>query len=259
MCGGYNIAGTWVKAGKYAGSNVTAVVTTSTGEVEGKFEGDVRVFQGIPFAQPPVGDLRFRSALPVTPWTNKLDATAPKAACMQPTDPTAFRPLIDEDCLYLNVWTPKEEPAAPLPVMVYIYGGGFTSGSGSEYNGTHTVGDNVILITINYRLGLFGFFPSKELAKENPDGANGGLTGITDQIVALKWIKANAAVFGGDPNSITVYGESAGGLSACILAISPQAAGLFDCSSAQSSCQDPAMDHGALQQRQEATLRPKRS
>jgi para-nitrobenzyl esterase len=147
---------------------------------------------------------------------------------MQLTDPTTSRPLIAEDCLYLNVWTPKEEQAAPLPVMVYIYGGGFTSGSGSEYNGTHTVGDNVILVTINYRLGVFGFFPSEDLVKENPDGANGGLSGITDQIMALKWIKANAAAFGGDPDSITVYGESAGGLSACILAISPQATGLFE-------------------------------
>jgi hypothetical protein len=103
MCGGYNTAGVWVKAGIYGAPNATTIVATTTGKVEGKFEGSgVRVFQGIPYAQPPVGDLRFRSALPVTPWTTTLDATAPKAACMQAPDP--MRPLQSEDCLYLNVW-----------------------------------------------------------------------------------------------------------------------------------------------------------
>jgi para-nitrobenzyl esterase len=112
--------------------------------------------------------------------------------------------------------------------MVYIYGGGFSSGSGSEYNGTETIKKDVVLFTLNYRLGSLGFMPNKELAAESHDGSNGGLSGLTDQIQALKWIKANAAAFGGDPDSITLYGESAGGLSICTLSVSPQANGLFN-------------------------------
>ncbi|WP_237774510.1 carboxylesterase/lipase family protein [Actinosynnema sp. ALI-1.44] len=198
-----------------------AVVRTDTGLVRGEVTDTHRRFQGIPYAAPPVGKLRWRSPQPVTPWTGVKDATKPGERCAQ--DPGFGHPVVvNEDCLYLNVTTPRNRPGRKLkPVMVWFHGGGFIAGSGSNYD-VHrlAVGGDVIVVTLNYRLGTMAYFGYPGLA------GSGGY-GIEDQQAALRWVQRNARAFGGDPGNVTAFGGSAGGLSVCAQLASPSAAGLF--------------------------------
>ena len=207
----------------HADTSVAPVVTTKLGGVHGTLDGSVREFFGIPFAAPPVGALRWQPPQPHTAWTSPIDATKPGNSCPQ----TRFRGGISgsEDCLYLNIYAP-ESSGAPLPVMVWIHGGTFVAGSGAQYNG-HALADKgrLIVVTINDRLGPFGFLVHRAL---DTNGAPSGNYGLLDQQMALRWVKDNIAAFGGDPSKVTVAGESAGAISIGDHLVSPAAAGLFD-------------------------------
>jgi para-nitrobenzyl esterase len=204
-------------------------VKVAQGTLHGATAGQVTSFKGVPFAAPPVGDLRWRPPQAPKAWTGTREAIAYGHQCMQMRNVQG--PLDqDEDCLTLNVWTPAgAKPGQKLPVMVWIHGGSFTSGSGANalYDGTHFAERGVVLVTVNYRLGRLGFFAHPALSAEQP-GAPLGSYGIMDQIAALKWVKANVAQFGGDPNNVTAFGESAGGIAINFLMTSPQAQGLFN-------------------------------
>ena len=202
-------------------------VTLGQGALRGAVEGDVAVFKNIPYAAPPVGELRWRAPQPAPSWQGARDATAFGPTCVQTGEGAPSRGPESEDCLTLNIWTPTNPAAGKLPVMVWIHGGGFTGGAGSRYNGTQFAKDGVVLVTINYRLGRFGFFAHPALAKTSPDG-NLADFGLMDQIAAVKWVKANIAAFGGDPKNVTVFGESAGAMSVNYLLTSPLARGLFE-------------------------------
>jgi para-nitrobenzyl esterase len=213
-----------------AGHAVAAdTATVAEGKLHGATVGQVSSFKGIPFAAPPVGDLRWRPPQAPKAWAGVREATAYGHQCMQMRNVQG--PLDqDEDCLTLNVWAPASaKPGAKLPVMVWIHGGSFTGGSGANalYDGTHFAERGVVLVTVNYRLGRLGFFAHPALSAEQP-GQPLGSYGIMDQIAALKWVKANAAAFGGDPNNVTAFGESAGGIAINFLMTSPQAKGLFN-------------------------------
>ena len=206
----------------------TAKVTG--GVVEGVVKDGVASFKGIPFAAPPVGDLRWRSPQPVKPWqgVKKADEFAPG-----PMQDTSFGAIlggpqkISEDCLYLNVWTGAKKPGEKRPVMVWIYGGGFGIGMTSTptYDGANLAKKGVVLVSVAYRLGPMGFLAHPELSKESGKGS--GAYGIQDQIAGLRWVKENIAQFGGDPSNVTIFGESAGGMSVGMLVTSPMAKGLF--------------------------------
>ncbi len=193
----------------------------------------VRSFKGIPFAAPPVGELRWRAPQPVKPWrgVRKADEFGPR--CMQRTGPGAdywFRGgSASEDCLYLNVWTPAKSAKERLPVLVYIYGGGFQNGDGSEprYDGASMASKGLVAVTLNYRLGIFGFFAHPELTAESPHHASGNY-GFLDQAAALQWVQKNIAAFGGDPKRVTIAGESAGSISVSALMASPLSKGLIN-------------------------------
>ncbi len=209
------------------------VVAVESGRVSGApVDGDVWVYKGIPFAAPPIGSLRWRPPQPVAAWDGVRDATAFGPACMQAKrgEGSFYGQIVDrmdEDCLYLNVWTPAAAGAA-LPVMVWIHGGGLTSGHGSEvtYDGTNMARRGVVLITINYRLGPFGYLAHPLLSAESEHNASGNY-GTLDQLAALRWVKQNIAAFGGDPGRVTIFGESAGSWSVNHLMASPLSAGLF--------------------------------
>lgn len=209
-------------------------VKTRNGTIAGEAENDVRVFRGIPFAQPPLGELRWREPQPVASWSGVRPTTSFAPNCYQ-DPPRAWEPytaefLIDdnrsEDCLYLNVWSPPS--AKDLPVYVWIHGGGFGSGSGSVpvYNGSNLAVKGAVVVTINYRVGVFGFLAHPDLTKDSPLKSSGNY-GLLDMIEAMKWVKANAAKFGGDPNNIMIAGQSAGATSVNSLMSSPLAKGLF--------------------------------
>ena len=208
-----------------------APIRTHGGLVEGVAQDGVTVYRGVPFAAAPVGDLRWRPPAAATPWTGvrKADAFAP--ACSQ--TPLVNRLIgatampVSEDCLYLNVWTPAKASAERLPVMVWIYGGGFSIGatSMSAYDGASLAQKGVIVVSIAYRLGPFGFLAHPELSAESGHGS--GNYGLLDQIAGLQWVKDNIAAFGGDPGRVTIFGESAGGIAVSMLAASPKAKGLF--------------------------------
>ncbi len=212
-------------------------VKTGLGPVRGVVDsGGVMSFKGIPFAAPPVGPLRWEPAVPATDWTGERDATAFGPGCLQRTKLSARETAssgaapasVSEDCLTLNVWAPVKA-TKPLPVMVWIHGGGHTAGAASLsfYDGASFARDGVILVSLNYRLGLLGYFAHPALTKAAGKTAPLGSYGTTDQLEALRWVRRNIAAFGGDPKAVTVFGESAGAQSTLTLLATPAARGLF--------------------------------
>jgi para-nitrobenzyl esterase len=213
-----------------AGEAAADSVPTTDGVVEGRAEPGLRVFRGIPYAAPPVGDLRWREPQPAAPWGGVRRAVEFGPRCVQGPiyDDMVFRDQASEDCLYLNVWTPARSAAEKLPVMVWIHGGSFQAGSASEprQDGARLARKGVVVVSLNYRLGVFGFLAHPELTKESGHGASGNY-GLLDQVAALRWVRDNAAAFGGDPGNVTIFGESAGSFAVSALMASPLARGLF--------------------------------
>lgn len=204
------------------------VVRVDGGLVRGQIEADHVTFSGIPYAAPPVGEHRWAPPAAPEPWTDVRDATTPSAACAQLTQGDDGSPVVagSEDCLYLNVTAPSQaSDAAPLPVLVWIYGGGFVSGSGSDYDASRlaTTGD-LVVVTVNYRLGALGFLSSPAL---DTSGHISGNFALEDQVAALSWVQRNAASFGGDPGNVTLAGQSAGARAVCAHLASPASKGLF--------------------------------
>jgi para-nitrobenzyl esterase len=203
-------------------------VRIESGRISGALGDDgVRVYRGIPFAAPPVGDLRWRPPQPVEAWDGVRECIEFGPACPQPASMIGDTPALqDEDCLYLNVWTAAADE--PLPVMVWIHGGGCTTGAGSQsvYDGARFARRGVVLVTINYRLGPLGYLAHPLLSAESGHGVSGNY-GLLDQIATLQWVQRNIAQFGGDPDCVTIFGESAGAQSVCWLMVSPLAEGLF--------------------------------
>ncbi|MDC8829688.1 carboxylesterase/lipase family protein [Alteromonas gilva] len=200
-------------------------VTVEQGKLQGKVENNIAVFKGVPFAQPPVGELRWRPPQPAKAWQGVKTAYEFAPAPMQAGEPPVGK---SEDSLYLNIWTPAQSQDEQLPVFVWIYGGGFSFGMASDplFNGTQLAEKDVIVVTIAYRVGQLGFLAHPELSAESPDNVSGNY-GLLDQIAALQWIRDNIAAFGGDPKNVTIAGESAGGISVSMLAASPLAKDLF--------------------------------
>jgi para-nitrobenzyl esterase len=214
-------------------------VRTASGTVGGRDLGGVAVFRGIPYAAPPTGALRWRPPQPAAAWSGVRSADAFGAACPQQRDKSIDQAgdpgPVDEDCLFLNVWTPGTDPAAKRPVMVWIHGGAFVIGSGSQglYDGSALARRGAVVVTFNYRLGALGFFSHPALDRAE---ANGPVNfGLLDQIAVLRWVKENIAAFSGDPGNVTVFGESAGAQSVLALFASPPARGLFHKGIAQSA------------------------
>lgn len=235
----------------YKNPEYTQPIKTKYGSISGVYNSNktVKIFTGIPYAAPPVGDLRWKAPQPPEKWEGILSADKFSNCAVQNRIPTVISKVlslkmgtdilshsgistaekISEDCLYLNIWTnSNDEKKDKHPVIIYIHGGSYTSGSGSInfYNGESMAKKGAVFVTINYRLGIFGFYANRELTKESDYNASGNY-GILDQIMAIKWIKENVSAFGGDPENITIAGESAGSMSVNILQASPLAKGLF--------------------------------
>ena len=207
-------------------------VRVGQGALVGVAADGVESFKGVPFATPPVGPLRWRMPQRPAAWEGERSATDYGAICIQPPsngDPGVGPLPMSEDCLTLNVWTPEARGDGPLPVMVWIHGGGYNNGSGSAalYDGGNLARRGVVVITVNYRLGRLGFFDHPALAAERGPGEPAGNYGLMDQIAALEWVRDNAAAFGGDPGKVTIFGESAGGAAVTQLMVAPTARGLF--------------------------------
>ncbi|MGA2050078.1 MAG: carboxylesterase family protein [Terracidiphilus sp.] len=207
------------------------IAKTPAGTVEGRMEGELRVFRGIPFALPPVGERRWKAPSPMPPWTGVKKTTEFGAACWQPkptlsTIYTRSPMPMSEDCLTLNIWTPIH--AKNAPVFFWIYGGALVGGASREenYDGTRLAERGIVVVSINYRLGVLGWLAHPELSKESPLGISGNY-GLLDQIEGLHWVQQNIRAFGGDPSNVTIAGESAGALSVMYLMASPPARGLF--------------------------------
>jgi para-nitrobenzyl esterase len=214
-----------------ASASGAPLVNAPAGKVEGVTEGSLRVFKGIPYAAPPVGPARWKAPAPMARWSQTKIAKDFGAPCVQPTPRGQSIYSSDigqssEDCLTLNIWTPAN--ASKAPVFVWIHGGSLVSGSSREslYDGTRMAQRGVIVVSINYRLGVLGYLAHPELSAESKEGLSGNY-GLLDQIEALRWVKANISAFGGDPGNVTIAGESAGGLSVLYLLTSPPARGLF--------------------------------
>lgn len=221
------------------------IVQTQSGKISGEILlGGIQVFKGVPFAAPPVGELRWKAPQPVKPWTDVKACTAYGASPMQ-GKPAPFGPWtwgylipkepISEDCLYLNVWSGAKSNKEKRPVLVWIYGGGFTSGGSgcAIYDGEAMAKQGIVFVSINYRVGIFGFFAHPELTRESGHNASGNY-GLMDQAAALQWVKNNIAAFGGDPNNITIAGQSAGSMSVHAMVATPLTKGLFQKAIAQS-------------------------
>jgi para-nitrobenzyl esterase len=207
-------------------SDLENVVKIDSGYVAGSGTA-VRVYKGIPFAAPPVGELRWRAPQPVQPWDSIRVSKTFSLSCVQP--PVAIpKERIGEDCLTINVWTPAHAANARLPVLVSIFGGGFVAGSGSLslYDAERLALQDVVVVTFNYRVGIFGFLAHPELSKESPQGTSGNYA-LLDMVAALQWVQRNIAAFGGDAGNVTIWGESAGGTAVGHLLVVPQAQGLF--------------------------------
>lgn len=207
-------------------------VTVQQGALQGKSEGNLTVFKGVPFAKPPVGELRWKAPQPAENWQGTRQAFDFAPSPMQAGEPPAGK---SEDSLYLNIWTPARANTDKLPVLVWIYGGGFSFGSSADplTEGTQLASRGVILVSIAYRVGQLGFLAHPQLSKESPDNVSGNY-GLLDQIAALQWIQSNISAFGGDPKRVTIFGESAGGISVSMLTASPLAKGLFQGAISQS-------------------------
>lgn len=216
------------------------LITLDGGDVQGQVNDETREFLGIPYAEPPVGPLRWRPPVPASPWMGTLMADEYSAGCPQNGGSIIGAASTNEDCLYLNVWTPDPAPSEPRPVMFWIHGGGNTTGSTGDfvpfppytdyrlYDG-HTIAQdgNVVVVSVNYRLGVFGFFGHSALAGEDVGFPYAGNQGLLDQNLALQWVQDNIMAFGGDPNNVTIFGESAGSFDVCAHVASPMSAGLF--------------------------------
>ena len=208
---------------------------TQSGHLQGAWANEqegIQVFRGVPFAQPPVGDLRWRPPVPVEPWEDVKSAERFGPACYQAFSEDAFvwsRGQFErsEDCLYLNIWA-KAETAAPLPVMVWFHGGAHTGGFAHVelFDGTALARKDVLLVTVNYRLGPWGFLAHPALSAESDQDSSGNY-GLLDKIAALQWVQDNIEAFGGDASNVTIFGQSAGSMSVCALMASPLAEGLF--------------------------------
>src|SRR5271156_1389767 len=202
-------------------------IKTDKGKIEGALttDGKVRAFKGIPFAAPPVGNLRWQPPQPVAKWSGVRPAKDFGNHCLQTggyPDMTFHDPGASEDCLTLNVWTPTDAKPGSLPVMVWIYGGGFNTGGTSEnrQDGQFLAHRNVVVVSMNYRLGIFGFFTHPELTAESPHHASGNY-GLMDETAAIAWVRKNIAAFGGNPDNITIFGESAGSFAVSAQMASP--------------------------------------
>jgi para-nitrobenzyl esterase len=212
-------------------SPLVAQVTSATvtgGKLTGVERDGIVSFKGIPFGAPPVGDLRWKAPQPVKPWTGTKTADTFAPGCIQAPSPfLRMAPNFSEDCLYLNVWTPAKSTGEKRAVMVWIYGGAFAIGGTGDptYDGTNLAKKGVVMVSISYRLGAFGFLAHPELSKESGKGS--GNYGLQDMIAGLRWVKDNIAQFGGDPANVTIFGESAGGIAVSMLTASPAAKGLF--------------------------------
>lgn len=216
---------TSILMGQTKSGNIALQVKIKDGILEGVNSSGIKIFKGVPFAQPPVGDLRWREPQPVKPWNGikKADHFGPRAMQLPLFSDMNFRSDgVSEDCLYLNVWTPAKKADDKLPVLVYFYGGGLVAGDGSEYryDGESMARRGIITVTVNYRLSVFGFFSHPELTKESLHKASGNY-GFLDQAAALKWVQQNISAFGGDPGKITIAGESAGSYSVSAQMTSP--------------------------------------
>lgn len=212
-------------------ARVPDIVKIDTGRVKGAAQNGVSAFKGVPFAAPPVGELRWQAPQPAPKWKGVRDALEFAPRCMQGRiyDDMIFRDKgPSEDCLYLNVWTAAGSAKARLPVMVWIYGGGYAAGGTSEprQDGENLAKKGVVVVSMNYRLGIFGFFSHADLAKESGHDSSGNY-GLLDQLAALQWVHRNIDKFGGDPGKVTIFGESAGSFSVSALMASPPAQGLF--------------------------------
>jgi para-nitrobenzyl esterase len=226
-------------------------VMTASGPVHGATAGGVRSFLGIPFAGTTAGANRWKPPQPVTAWSTALDATKLGPICPQ-IDPStmAYSTTSDENCLSLNVWTPDPAPTTPVPVMVWIFGGAFVFGSGgaAPYSGNNLVPKgNVVVVSMNYRVGALGFLAHSALAAEESSGSAGNY-GLLDQQAALQWVQTNIAAFGGDKTNVTLFGESAGGKSVCLQMLSPGSRGLFARAIVESGlCLTPGSTLGAAE------------
>jgi para-nitrobenzyl esterase len=219
-----------------ADTSAKPLATIDSGKLRGAQVDGVLAFRGVPYAQPPVGELRWRAPQPAAVWAGVRSAIDYAASCVQPRSALFSLPLdnLSEDCLTLNVWTPDMRPATAMPVMVWIHGGGFSAGSGNlpQVNGTAIPRQGVIVVTVNYRLAMFGFLAHPALAT---GGETAGNYGLLDTVAALQWVQRNIAAFGGDPARVTIFGESAGADMVNYLMVSPAARGLFAQAISQSS------------------------
>jgi para-nitrobenzyl esterase len=226
-----------ILAGWQSMAQPPAPVKVEAGLLQGTVEDGLTIYRGIPFAAPPVGDLRWRPPQLAAKWEGARQAAEFAPSCVQGRSPGAANqgPGMSEDCLYLNVWTPAKSPRDRIPVLVWIYGGGFNAGATSDpnYSGEKLANKGVVLVSIAYRVGLFGFFAHPGLSAEDPHHVSGNY-GLLDMIAGLQWVQKNIAAFGGDPRKVTIFGESAGGIAVSMLCASPLAKGLFQGAISQS-------------------------